>query len=399
MLAKRVGPFHNPAQNRPGSGGFPMGGWHRRHEEARRRRDERHPQRDVRQALLHEGERLREDLESWALAKVRGARRKLSPEEQAIKEAREAVARRLGFFGHAIPYVIVCLFLLFVSGFRVAMIVALSWGIGLACHAFFALVAPDLRKRWTEEEVRRRVPAEVSRSRTELEGRHARNLEHLSASIAHEIRNPITAAKSLLQQMGEDPHSTENVEYAAVALQELERVERSISHLLRYARDEELRPRALSLSKVVSSALDTLRERALRAEVELRVDVDEAGELVGDAEQLRRAVINLVGNAIDALAGQSSPAPRVQIEAGENLAGTEVWLRVRDNGPGIEPARLAQIWTPFRTSKPDGTGLGLPITRKIVEAHGGTVEVESAPGAGTEFRVILPRKGLAEAAS
>ena len=86
------------------------------------------------------------------------------------------------------------------------------------------------------------MPEEVSRNRRELEDRHARNLEHLSASIAHEIRNPITAAKSLLQQMGEDPHSHENVEYAHVALQELERVERSISHLLRYARDEELRP-------------------------------------------------------------------------------------------------------------------------------------------------------------
>jgi two-component system sensor histidine kinase HydH len=303
----------------------------------------------------------------------------------------------MGFFAHAIPYAIVCTFLLFVAGFRPAMITAMSWGIGLAIHGFFALVAPDLRRRWTEDEMRRRLPAAMAHDRLALEDRHARNLETLSASIAHEIRNPITAAKSLLQQMGEDPHSVENVEYASVALQELERVERSISHLLRYARDEELRPEPIAMADVVQSALETLHDRVARAGAALRVDVAEAGALVGDPEKLRRVVLNLVGNALDALEGQRSPAPRVDVEAGENLAGTEVWLRVRDNGPGIPPERLGEMWTPFRTSKANGTGLGLPIVRKIVEAHGGAVEVESAPGRGTSFLVTLPRKALAEA--
>jgi signal transduction histidine kinase len=241
------------------------------------------------------------------------------------------------------------------------------------------------------------VPDAVAHKRLEMEDRHARNLEHLSASIAHEIRNPITAAKSLLQQMGEDPHSVENVEYASVALQELERVERSISHLLRYARDEELRPERVVMADVVASALETLQERTARAGAVLRVDVAEAGALVGDPEKLRRVVLNLVGNALDAMEGQRTPPPRVDVEAGENLAGTEVWLRVRDNGAGIPDDRLAEIWTPFRTSKSNGTGLGLAIVRKIVEAHGGAVEVESAPGRGTAFLVTLPRKALAEA--
>jgi two-component system sensor histidine kinase AtoS len=252
-----------------------------------------------------------------------------------------------------------------------------------------------MRRKWTDKELRRRMPEEVSKSRRELEDRHAKHLEHLSASIAHEIRNPITAAKSLLQQMGEDPHSHENVEYAQVALQELERVERSISHLLRYARDEELAPRELRFGDVVHSALDTLADRVTRAGVELRVDVGEAGTLTGDPEKLRRVVINLVGNAVDALAAGRTAGARVDVTAGENLAGTEIWLRVRDNGPGIEPERLAQIWTPFHTSKANGTGLGLPITRKVVETHGGSIEVESQIGTGTEFRVVLPKHGLA----
>lgn len=347
------------------------------------------------QEVGHEvGERVREGLADWAAQGRRG----LTPEERALRAARAAVARRLGFLAHAIPYATVCTFLLFVAGFRPAMIVAMSWGIGLAIHGFFALVAPDLRRRWTEEEVRRRVPDAVAHKRLEMEDRHARNLEHLSASIAHEIRNPITAARSLLQQMGEDPHSPENVEYASVALQELGRVERSISHLLRYARDEELQPQQVLLADVVQSALEALHERIASTGAAVRVDVAEAGALVADPEKLRRVVLNLVGNALDALDGQRGPAPRIEVEAGGNLAGSEVWLRVRDNGPGIPAERLGEIWAPFRTSKANGTGLGLPIVRKIVEAHGGTVEVESAPGRGTSFLVTLPRQALAEPA-
>lgn len=367
--------------------------WHRDHHEARR--DRRRLQRELGDELRARGEEVAQMALEHAREKLGKGKRQLTPEERAVKEARDAVARRLGFFGHLIPYLIVNFGILFTAGFRPAFTTAIFWGIGLACHGFFALVAPDLRKRWTETELRRRMPEEMSKSRRELEDRHAKHLEHLSASIAHEIRNPITAAKSLLQQMGEDPHSHENVEYAQVALQELERVERSISHLLRYARDEELAPREVRFGEIVHSALDTLADRVARARVELRVDVDEAGPLTGDPEKLRRVVINLVGNAVDALAVAQTRSARVDVTAGENLAGTEVWLRVRDNGPGIEPERLAQIWTPFHTSKVNGTGLGLPITRKVVETHGGSIEVESKPGTGTEFRVVLPKHGLA----
>jgi signal transduction histidine kinase len=314
-----------------------------------------------------------------------------SPEERAYREARRAAALKLSFLSHLVPYVATCLFLLFVAGFRVAMIVALAWGIGVACHGFMAVVAPRLRRRWIHAEVTDRVHADVSRSRRELEGRHARSLEQLSASIAHEIRNPITAAKSLVQQMGEDPASRENVEYAKVALGELERVERSISHLLRFAREEEPKPQAVHLSDVIESALESLRERTQRQRVELLRDTAEAGQLSGDPEQLRRVVINLVGNALDALEGR--PSPRLEVQAGENLAGTEVWLRVRDNGPGIPPERMERVFRPFQTSKSEGTGLGLAITRKLVEAHDGTIEVRSELGAGTEFLVTLPKDG------
>lgn len=322
----------------------------------------------------------------------RGERpRGLSAEERAYREARRAAARKIGFLAHLVPYVAVCTFLLFVGGFRPAMIVALSWGIGLACHWFFALVAPGLREQIIRDEVEQRVQRGVSRERRQLVDEHAQRLEELSASIAHEIRNPITAAKSLVQQMGEDPASRDNVEYAKVALDELDRVERSISHLLRFAREEEMELREVRLDDVVESALETLGERLQRQGVAVQKELSDAGALLADPEKLRRVLLNLIGNALDAFAEGKTAAPRIEIEAGHNLAGSEIWLRVRDNGPGMDDGRLARIFSPFYTSKADGTGLGLAISKKLVAAHGGSIEARSAPGSGTEFLLTLPR--------
>jgi two-component system sensor histidine kinase PilS (NtrC family) len=274
----------------------------------------------------------------------------------------------------------------------VAMIVALSWGIGLASHFFQAIVAPDLRRKWVRGEVDRQVSRTVSRQRVALEDEKLRSLEELSASIAHEIRNPITAAKSLVQQLGEDPGSAENVEYAQIALQELDRVERSISHLLRYAREEEMHPERMKLVDAAESALETVRERIETGRVQVRRDFDVPGEMVGDTEQLRRVFINLIGNALDAFAEAKSSSPVLELAIGENLGGNEVWARVKDNGPGMDRDTQTRIFKPFFTSKANGTGLGLAITRKLVDAHGGEIELASAPGQGSEFTLHFPKQ-------
>jgi signal transduction histidine kinase len=223
-------------------------------------------------------------------------------------------------------------------------------------------------------------------------------MEDLSASIAHEIRNPITAAKSLVQQMGEDPASHENLEYAEVALSELDRVERSISHLLRYARDEEPRLELLALEPTAVAAAEGMRDRAQNAGVDLRVDFDRECLIRGDFEKLRRVFENLISNALDALAAHPVEQPRIEILGGENLAGSEVWIRVIDNGPGIPAEDRERIWSPFHTTKETGTGLGLALSRKTVEAHGGRMELEPGSKVGSElvisFPKILDRNGI-----
>ncbi len=354
-----------------------------RHRRRRRERQERHARRrDASEPLADpgrpEGSRSRR-------------RQPLTPEERTYREARRRANAKIGFLTHGVAYLsVLALILISSRSIRVTFVVAAAWGIGLAIHYFSAVVAPGLRKRLIEDEVGRNVARSVTQARRAVASRHERSLEDLSASIAHEIRNPVTAAKSLVQQMGEDPVSSRNIEYANIALEELDRVERSISHLLRYARDEELHFDSFDMCDVVASAVESFRDRIDLLGVELELQLDTPGRMRGDPERMRRVLVNLVGNALDALEQGDSPVPRLQIAAGENLAATEVWVRVRDNGPGIHPDVLDKIFNPFFTTKDQGTGLGLALSKKIVDAHGGSIEVESDES-GSEFVLSFPK--------
>lgn len=152
-----------------------------------------------------------------------------------------------------------------------------------------------------------------------------------------------------------------------------------------------MRSAPLAMSEILESALETFRDRAEREGVEIVRQFDCEGRMLGDAEQLRRVAINLIGNAMDALLDAHPEKPRVGISMGENLAGNEIWVRIEDNGLGMDDTALDRIFNPFVTSKEHGTGLGLPITRKIVEAHAGMIEVDSVQGEGTEFVLSFPK--------
>jgi len=316
----------------------------------------------------------------------------LSPEERAHRKARRAAEERAEIYLEAGKAGAVVLALLFILPF-LGIPALIWWGFVHGRQLFKVMVEPGLRERLVEGEVTRHVHSSVGKERVELADEHARSLEILSASIAHEIRNPITAAKSLLQQISEVPEAPDNPEYAQVALAELERVERSISHLLRFSREEDLRMSRIRMADVLDSALETFRERAEREGIEIRREFDCDGVMQGDSEKLRRVVINLVANGMDALTDAGIPNPRLDISMGENLAGSVVWVRIRDNGLGIAPEKQAQLFTPFVTGKSNGTGLGLAITKKLVEAHAGSIEVSNGGDPGAEFLLSFPKNG------
>jgi signal transduction histidine kinase len=311
--------------------------------------------------------------------------------------------RAIGFFAHFIAYSLTCVLVFAAAGRFPALMVALSWGIGLSLHGFFALFVPILHALEVDpdEELTRQLvshlegaPALLTSPRERgVDAQRARALEELSAAIAHEIRNPITAAKSLVQQIAEDPSAVETAEHARVAVEELDRVERSIAHLLRFAREEPFEPTALDGHELIDSAVDLLRDRAERQGVRIdrEREIERLPSITADGEQLRKVLANLIGNALDAHAQAPRSDAWIKISAGQNLAGDELWIRVGDNGPGLDETQRQRAFQPFYTSKAGGTGLGLALARKVLARHGGSIELVNSKGPGAEFLLSLPR--------
>jgi signal transduction histidine kinase len=215
----------------------------------------------------------------------------------------------------------------------------------------------------------------------------------LAARIAHEIRNPVTAARSLAQQLAREPDSPLNAEHAHLILTELERVERQIAALLRFARREEFRFEPVDVGELVRTTLGQLHPRLESAGIELALDAAGSVTTRADREKVRQVLINLVENAIDAL-GDAAGDRRLAIAVGrENGAAV---IRVEDTGPGIPADALPRLFEPFFSLKTKGTGLGLAIAKRTIEAHGGTIDAASAPGGGATFRLELPLRGGAD---
>lgn len=307
-------------------------------------------------------------------------------DESALRAAHRRTAHRIALTIHLVVYVSVFL-LLAVLFLPAAIIVALAWGIALAIHGTVVLFALGVRERWVAEELARELPAARADERRTVGQEHQKDVEKLAASLAHDIRNPIAAAKSLVRQIAEDPGADTTVEYARVAEQELDRVEQSIAHLLRFAREEPVRIAEVRVRDVVGAAIDVTKERTSGVHVESEVpDLT----LRADPEALRRVLANLLTNAADAVREVPEERRRVRVEAGRSLDGGAAWIRVADHGPGIDPSLREKLFEPWVTGKDAGTGLGLGIARKLCLAHGGSLEVEKTSSDGTAMLVTLP---------
>jgi len=309
-------------------------------------------------------------------------------EDEVLRRARRRAAAETGFFGHLLTWTGVIGFLCLVNmltspRYPWFLWPALGWGLFLFFHWGGVFGSRLLRERFFDPVVDR----EVQREKVMMTSEKQASIDELSSTIAHEIRNPIAAAKSLVQQMEEDPQSVENVEYAKVALEELDRVERRIAHLLRYAKEEDYAMAPVNLATVVDGALTQLRGKLDAARVAAVRNYIVGPTVVADGERLRQVFANLLDNAIDAFDG--IPEDR-RIDLFIEANGGPARVRVRDNGCGIAPEKISRVFNPFFTTKERGTGLGMAIARKIVEAHAGTIDVHSEPGRGTEFVVSLP---------
>jgi signal transduction histidine kinase len=239
---------------------------------------------------------------------------------------------------------------------------------------------------------RHRAQFRTTLRRREDEARHWQSLGQMAATVAHEVRNPLNTIGMALQRLSREVRvdasdAEEFRDLLALSVDASDRVERVVAEFLELGRPLVLDLRPYRVDDLLSESVAPL---ALRAEAEskrLVVGSRCPGEVVVDRRRFGQILSNLVSNALDAVATGG------QVEVTVDREGDGFRLCVTDDGPGMDAGTLARAGEPFATTKAQGTGLGLPLARRLAEAHGGSLDLASSPGQGTRASVRLPGDG------
>ena len=239
--------------------------------------------------------------------------------------------------------------------------------------------------------------AQLQASRDEIQRLHQTQMsraEHF-ATLAHEIRNPLAGIAGVIEIIGRDlPPNSPARSVIKDAKEEAVQINRILTELLEIARPKPPQFRVGDMCSTVEHAVMFARQQAITKRISVELEIkDVIPPAEHDPNQINQVLLNLLLNAI-----QSMDKPgviRVSLESDED----DVLITVADEGKGIPPEHLPNIFRPFFTTKGHGTGLGLSLARRMVEAHGGHIDVTSVVGKGTEFQVRLPIARLQAEAS
>lgn len=227
---------------------------------------------------------------------------------------------------------------------------------------------------------------------------HLASLGEMAAGVAHEVRNPLAGIKYALQLLLQDLASVElqsacdDIQASvAVALEEIERLDGLVRELLSFAKPRPPRYTPCDLPALVERVLFLLQAQYEKAGIRIERTYDPLPPFQADILQIEQVLLNLLHNAIQAMGSGDtlSISCRTRAPSGEAL-GQWVELAISDTGCGIAREQLERIFQPFFTTRAHGIGLGLAITRRLIEDHGGRIGVESRVGHGTTFTVWLP---------
>jgi signal transduction histidine kinase len=216
-------------------------------------------------------------------------------------------------------------------------------------------------------------------------------IARLVGGLAHEIKNPLSTIRLNMELLAEEfaasqsPRDKRALNKILVVERECQRLQDLLDHFLDFAKVRHLRFQIVDLNQEIERLLDFFAPQAKDAKIEIVKYLDPNLPPVRiDPEAFRGALLNLVLNAQQAMPGGGQLVARTKRSDGQ------VTLDLIDTGAGMDAKTLAHIFDAFYSTKPGGTGLGLPTARKIIEAHGGTIGVESEPGKGTKFCIALP---------
>lgn len=226
----------------------------------------------------------------------------------------------------------------------------------------------------------RQMENEVTRSR------HLNSIGSLAAGVAHEIRNPLSSIKGFAVYFKERlSGNKEDEQTADVMIAETERLNRVISQLIEFARPLELKKEKVQFVELVQHTMKLIASDAQKNKISVEFDADEnLPEVEVDPDKIKQVLLNIFLNSLAAM--KEGGNLKIELSPGtDNLT-----VIISDNGTGIEKMDLPKIYDPYFTSKPAGTGLGLAVVQKIMEAHNGRINVESTAGKGTKVFLSFP---------
>jgi two-component system NtrC family sensor kinase len=239
----------------------------------------------------------------------------------------------------------------------------------------------------------------LTRTNQELHAAQARLIEaerfaaigEMSAAVAHGIRNPVAGIKLAAQVVSAElPDLHPLRDSVNDVIEEADKLEARIKTLLDFARPFEPHPAPQRIERIVAEAVSYLRSRMTAQGIELTVDLSPTlPEAQLDAAQIEQVLLALLSNAVEAMPGGGT----ITVTGRLGDDGLRLCLEVADTGPGIPPQHMSRLFELFFTTKSSGTGLGLPVAKKIVERHGGTITVASEVGKGTRFTIELTLAG------
>ena len=208
----------------------------------------------------------------------------------------------------------------------------------------------------------------------------------VAAHVAHEIRNPLVTiggfARSVRRQLGSDSQSVRSIE---IIIEEVARLEKILANVMDFSKPSAPWKRPTKINQIIDSTCDLLSEAAAARNVKIEQVLEPNIPLaMVDGEQIKQALLNILKNAIESIENEG----RVTVVS--KLRGNSIWIEVTDTGKGVPEEMIQNLFDPFFTTKPDGTGLGLAVTKKIIIDHGGDIDVRSKLGLGTTFTVQLP---------
>lgn len=219
---------------------------------------------------------------------------------------------------------------------------------------------------------------------------HLATIGQLAAGIAHEIRNPLTTVKGFIQLI--QPHLVEigKEEYALIALEEIDRANEIIYEFLNAAKPQQNKKQSISVDKLIKDIVMLYESEAILRNIEFVTDLNHYNaQLYIDIKQIKQVLVNLIKNALEAI-GQNPNHDKGMIRIHSKIKVDSLILQIEDNGIGMDNETIENLFVPFFSTKDEGTGIGLTVCKKIIEEHGGTIEVNSTPFIGTTFIIQLP---------